>query len=417
MKKTSLFYLFSFNLTVFFSGFFQLFILFFLSFGQSSYGEVRSAQAVNYLDRSVKQGLYTEVRSVQILNYLDGNGKDIGGGAGVFHCPDILITAFHVVDEFTGSVRDRLFFLDPYTREKIPFTTIVGLDEKHDLAALRAEGYEPENCYSVDNPSVNVHLSDQMMLYGFDTNFNPLEIPGRIKAEVFYGNDSFWLVRTELYDKRLSGLSGAPVFSSFNQLMGIVIHDFKMDVLFVNRFRLKTFLEQERIVCTSHQCIHEENRRLQVQAKAGDRIAQLQMGFRNFRAGSFPEAIEWYEKAAFEGNIPVAYYNLGFMYQKGYGVPKDGQRAVTLFTEAADRGVTLADYAIGLMHFNGRLIPQDFTQAAHHFLGAGDHPLAEYAVGVLLEAKKDIRRAKIWYRRSASKGYPRAETKLRELEK
>ena len=392
MKKPSFFFLILFNFRAFLPAFF---ILLFLSFGQNSYGEVKS---------------------VQILNYLNGNGKDIGGGAGVFYCPDILVTAFHVVDEFTGSVRDRLFFLDPHTNEKIPFTTIVGLDEKYDLAALRAEGYEPENCYSIDDSSVNIHVSDRMTLHGFDTNYNPLEIPGYIEEEVFYKNDSFWLVRTGLYDKHFSGLSGAPVFSALNQLMGIVIHNFAMDVLFVNRFRLKAFLEQEEIVCTSHQCIYEENRRLQAQANAGDGIAQLQMGFRHFRAGSFAEAIRWYERAAFEQSIPVAYYNLGFMYRKGYGVPKDGQRAVTLFNEAADRGVTLADYAVGVMHFNGRLIPQDFTKAGHHFLDAGDHPLAEYALGVLLlETKKDIKRAKIWFERSASKGHPRAKAKLKEL--
>ena len=90
-----------------------------------------------------------EIRSVQILNYLNnspGNGTHIGKGVGVFICPDILVTAFHVVDEFIGPVRDRLFFEDPYTYNNRPLTTIVGLSEKYDLAALRAEGYEPENC-------------------------------------------------------------------------------------------------------------------------------------------------------------------------------------------------------------------------------------------------------------------------------
>ena len=367
-----------------------------------------------------------EIKSVQVLNYLEnppGNGTDISKGAGVFICPDILVTAFHVVDEFVGPVRDRLFFEDPYTYENIPLTTIVGLSEKYDLAALRAEGYEPENCYSVDDsPEIDVNVSERVTLYGFDRDYHPAEISGRIEEEVFYRNESFRLVRTQIYNGHLSGMSGAPVLSESNQLMGIVSRDFKMDVLFVNRLRLKDFLAQEEMTCTSHQCIYEENKRLQSQAEAEDGIAQLQMGFREYRTGRFPEAFKWYEKAV-HYKIPVAYYNMGFMYEKGYGVPQDGKRAILWFKEAADRGLILAEYIMGLMYYRGRLIRQNFTLAGHHFLNAGNkrYPLAEYAMGDMLANgygfKKNMETAKNFFKRSARQGYPPAIKKLRELGK
>lgn len=368
------------------------------------------------------QNSYGEVRAVQILNYLTGSGGEIGGGAGVFICPDILVTAFHVVDEFEGTVSDKLFFLEPHSQKKIPLTTIVGLDEKHDLAALRSEGYKPENCYSVnDSFRKDVYLLDNVSLFGFDEDFTPLQISGYIEEEVFYKNDSFWLVRTSLYDRHLAGMSGAPVFSELDQLMGIVIHDFKMDVVFVNRRQLKTFLEREEIFCTSHYCIYEENKRLLNQAKAGDGIAQIQMGFRDFRANDFSGAMNWFKKAALEQEIPVAYYLVGFMYQEGHGISKNGEEAISWYNDAAERGVILADYAAGVLHFDGRLIPEDFSQAAHHFLDAKGHPLAEYAIGVMLEKGKgfsrNITRAKDWYERSAQKGYPRAIKKIKELGK
>ncbi|MCY4512801.1 MAG: bifunctional trypsin-like peptidase domain-containing/SEL1-like repeat protein [Bdellovibrionales bacterium] len=356
------------------------------------------------------------MKSVQILNYLTGKGNEIGGGAGVFVCPDILVTAFHVIDEFTGSVRDKLFFLDPFTGKKIPITTIVGLDEKHDLAALKAKGYEPESCYSVNEPfKRDVRLLDKVTLFGFDEDFKSLEIPGYMEEEVFYKNNSFWLVRTSLYDKYLAGMSGAPVFSKLNQLMGIVIHDFKMDVVFVNRWQLKNFLDQDKISCTSHHCIYEENKRLQAQAESGDGIAQVQMGFRHFRANNFSGAVKWYKRAAVEHQIPVAYYNMGFINQKGYGIPKNDAKAISWYNDAAKKEVTLADYATGYIYYQSEI----FNRAAHHFLNARNYPLAEYAIGFMLETgkgfKKNIEKAKIWYEKAAQKGHPRAIKKLKEL--
>ena len=384
--------------------------------------EIIKTGAMNRIPAGNKE----EIRSVQVLNYLNSppeNGAEIGKGAGVFICPDILVTAFHVVDEFTGSVKDRLFFEDPYTYENIPLTTIVGLSEKYDLAALKAEDYEPKHCYSIDDsPEMNVRVSDAVTLYGFDKNYRPTEISGHIGKEVFYGNKLFQLIRTQIYDGHLSGMSGAPVFSESNQLMGIISRDFQMDVLFINRLSLKSFLEREEMVCTSHQCIHEENNKLQSQAEAEDGIAQLQMGFREYRANRFAKAFKWYQRAVHH-NIPVAYYNMGFMYEKGYGVPQDGKRAILWFKEAADRGLTLAEYTLGLMYYTGRLVRQDFTTASHHFLNAGNkgYPLAEYAVGDMLENgygfQKNIERAKTFFRRAAGRGYPPAIKKLRELGK
>lgn len=363
-----------------------------------------------------------EAKAVQIFNYLTGN-NEITTGTGVFICPDILVTAFHVVDEFLGSVKDRLIFLDPYTNDKIPITTIVGLSEKYDLAALKAEGYQPNNCYPISSLSeIDVNHSNPVIFYGFNNeDYNLVGIPGRITEEVFYRDDSFQLIRTQSYNRDLSLMSGAPVFSESNKLMGVVIRSFAMDVLFVSNSRLRNFLSQSEMLCASHQCVNEEQGQLLLQAEAGNGIAQDQMGFREYKLGNYKEAVDWYKKAALQGGVPGAYYSVGFMYRRGYGVPRDGEQALFWFTEASSRGIPLADYMMGLIYFNGRIVKRDFKKAIRRFDRAAraGYPQAEYAIGVMLEevhgVLKNTAAAKGWYQRSARQGYPPAIKKLAEL--
>ena len=49
------------------------------------------------------------------------------------------------------------------------------------------------------------------------------------------------------------------------------------------------------------------------------------------------KAVEWYTKAAEQGNA-VAQYNLGVCYNFGKGVEKDLQKAIEWYTKAAEQG-------------------------------------------------------------------------------
>jgi hypothetical protein len=47
--------------------------------------------------------------------------------------------------------------------------------------------------------------------------------------------------------------------------------------------------------------------------------------------------MKWYRKAADQGNAN-AFQNLGFMYEKGLGVPQDNTEALKWYRKAADQG-------------------------------------------------------------------------------
>ena len=52
-----------------------------------------------------------------------------------------------------------------------------------------------------------------------------------------------------------------------------------------------------------------------------------------------------YEKAAYKGSV-IAQYNLGIFYEKGYGVSKDLTKAIEWYTKAANQGNKEAQDAI-----------------------------------------------------------------------
>ena len=60
---------------------------------------------------------------------------------------------------------------------------------------------------------------------------------------------------------------------------------------------------------------------------------------------NFKKAIEWYEKAAEQGDA-VAQYNLGVMYENGQGVDRSDSMALRWFAMATKQGNNSAQAAI-----------------------------------------------------------------------
>jgi len=87
---------------------------------------------------------------------------------------------------------------------------------------------------------------------------------------------------------------------------------------------------------------------------------------------------------------PVAIEFLGDVYRQGrYGVQKDIQKAIDLYTEAAELGLIRALYTLGLMHDNGEGVRQDEAKGAEFYKKAamqghaeGRHNLGFYEAGV-----------------------------------
>ena len=63
-------------------------------------------------------------------------------------------------------------------------------------------------------------------------------------------------------------------------------------------------------------------------------------------------------KSAEQGNV-TAQSNLGLMYAKGDGVPRDYKTAVKWYRLAAEQGDVSAQFNLGLMYAKGRGVPQN----------------------------------------------------------
>src|SRR5512137_2931812 len=91
---------------------------------------------------------------------------------------------------------------------------------------------------------------------------------------------------------------------------------------------------------------------LRAKAEKADAESQCNLGFIYAKGEGVPkdaaEAVKWFRKAA-EQELASAQYNLGLMYAKGEGVPKDAAEAVKWFRGAAEQGLASAQYNLGLI--------------------------------------------------------------------
>jgi len=101
-------------------------------------------------------------------------------------------------------------------------------------------------------------------------------------------------------------------------------------------------------------------------AKQGNASAQYNLGVMYNKGRGVPKnfktAVKWWKLAAEQGNAS-AQYNLGVMYRKGLGVPQDYKTAVKWYRLAAEQGDPDAQYSLGLRYAKGQGVPQDNVYA------------------------------------------------------
>jgi len=120
-------------------------------------------------------------------------------------------------------------------------------------------------------------------------------------------------------------------------------------------------------------------------AKQGDVDAQYNLGLIYDKGRGVPKnyktAVKWYRLAAKQGNA-FAQSNLGYMYEKGTGVPLDYKTAVKWYRLAAEQGFAVAQSNLGFMYHEGKGVPKNYKTAVK------------------------------WYRLAAKQGYANAQSKL-----
>src|SRR6185295_3656688 len=119
------------------------------------------------------------------------------------------------------------------------------------------------------------------------------------------------------------------------------------------------------------------------QAAAGDVVAQFSLGaLLYYGSADTAQGIEWIRKAAAQQYAP-AEFQLGQIYDFGFGVPQDERQAVDWYRRAAGHGSAPAQRSLGDCYRKGRVVAADATEAARWYQQAadGDDLRAQYQLG------------------------------------
>ncbi len=108
-------------------------------------------------------------------------------------------------------------------------------------------------------------------------------------------------------------------------------------------------------------------------ANGGHVVAMNNLGYVYEKGAGTPkdiqQAVKWYKKAADHG-LAVAQRNIGLSFLNGTGLQKDGKAAVVWFTKAANQGDANSMNQLGILYDNGKDVPQDYVKAVKFYQAA-----------------------------------------------
>ena len=143
----------------------------------------------------------------------------------------------------------------------------------------------------------------------------------------------------------------------------------------------------------------------------------LELGIYELNRGEFHAAIEQFRPLVAEGYAP-AQHQMAIVYQHGYGVAKDGMKALTLFSLAAKQNYSDAQFELALLYSEGKIVPQDLKKAYELTYKAAKKglPSAQFNLAVMFAngtgVKQDDFKASRWYQQAADQNYALAQYNL-----
>ena len=156
---------------------------------------------------------------------------------------------------------------------------------------------------------------------------------------------------------------------------------------------------------------------LEVQAEAGDPVAQFNLAVKLEDDGHLAEAVPWYQKAATQG-LPEAQYNVGYMYARGEGLPQSATNAAQWFQLAASNNLAVAQHMMGYLYEEGQGVVADPAKALGWYTKAADqgHVDAQYYLGFLFASGRgveaDLAKAAGWFLKAAQNGKADAQFQI-----
>ena len=150
-------------------------------------------------------------------------------------------------------------------------------------------------------------------------------------------------------------------------------------------------------------------------AQLPDASADLNEGIAAYNSGDFPSAFKHLQMAVDRGSAE-AMANLGYMYARGHGVPRDAAFALQLYRRGAAAGNAEAMDAVGY-RYNFANVP-DFDRAAHWYCRAMllGNLRAMNNLAILFYngqgVPRDLEEARSLWRQATALGHLNAQTNL-----
>jgi len=138
---------------------------------------------------------------------------------------------------------------------------------------------------------------------------------------------------------------------------------------------------------------------------------------KEYNAGNFQRAFSIFKSLATKGNSN-AQYNLGIMYHRGEGTPKDNANSLNWLLISAKNNNKNAQFQLGVMYDRGFGVKQDYKESLKWFLKASKqgNPPADFSIGDAyrrgLGVPIDDSEANKWYLKAANKGFAPAQNNI-----
>jgi hypothetical protein len=141
-----------------------------------------------------------------------------------------------------------------------------------------------------------------------------------------------------------------------------------------------------------------------------------------YRNGYYETALREWKPLAKQGNAD-AQFNLGHVYRRGHGVPKDYKTAVKWYRLAAEQGHAPAQTSLGVRYKKGQGVPRNtntalkwYKLAAKQGYAPAQHNLGNaYVKGRGVE--QNYINAYMWYSKAAAQGHKKSKRKQRIVKK
>lgn len=141
-------------------------------------------------------------------------------------------------------------------------------------------------------------------------------------------------------------------------------------------------------------------------------------GMTAYQAKNYTQAMAQFKQAAASDNT-LAEYNIGVMYAKGLGVPKDDAQAAYWYKKVAYKGIKEGQFSLGMAYFFGGVnLEKDYAEAGNWLEKAAHqgHPKAQFRMGNIygqgMGRSKDPKLAFEWFSKAAAQNEHRAQNNL-----